>query len=172
MQCFLDSTFFQKHPVDLSKVCKIFRVSRNGYYSWLARQKDTDKIRVKREKRDKLKNHMREIIRKLGYVPGARTFREEFYRGYQIVVSRAECRELMEEMNLVANKPKKDAYKHQAVHDHEYAVPADNLVNRNFYVGPRKVILTDITYLYYGMTRNHAFSRTLILASCWDSHAA
>ena len=174
MQCFLDSTFFQKHPVDLSKVCKIFRVSRNGYYSWLARQKDTDKIRVKREKRDKLKNHMREIIRKLGYVPGARTFREEFYRGYQIVVSRAECRELMEEMNLVANKPKKDAYKHQAVHDHEYAVPAENLVNRNFYVGPRKVILTDITYLYYGLTRNpfylcvfkDAYTRELLGFAC------
>lgn len=150
----MDGAYFQKHPMDLSNVCKLFRVSRNGYYAWLARQKDTTRQKEKQKKRDKLKEHMREIVRKLGYVPGARTFVEEFYRGYQLVVSRVLCGELMEEMNLVANKPKKDAYKHQAVHDHEYAVPADNLVQRNFYIGPRKVILTDITYLYYGLTRN------------------
>lgn len=110
MQCFLDGTYYQKHPMNLSRVCKIFRVSRNGYYAWLERQKDTEKRRAKQEERDRLKERMREIIQKLGYVPGARAFREEFYRCYQISVSRVECRELMEEMNLVANKPKKDAY--------------------------------------------------------------
>jgi len=62
----------------------------------------------------------------------------------------------MKTMNLVANRPKKDAYKHQATHDHEYAAPA-NMVKRDFYIGPRKVILTDITYLYYGPARTPVY---------------
>ena len=55
-------------------------------------------------------------------------------------------------MNLTANCPKKDPYNHQAAHDHACASP-ENKVNQNFYIGPRRVILTDITYLYYGLHR-------------------
>lgn len=58
----------------------------------------------------------------------------------------------MRKMGLIAKKPKKDAYKHQATHDHECASP-DNPVNQNFYLGVRRVILTDITYLYFGRFR-------------------
>lgn len=58
----------------------------------------------------------------------------------------------MKEMNLVANRPRKDAYKNQATHNHEYSSPK-NAVKQNFSVGPRRVILTDITYLYYGPVR-------------------
>ena len=62
----------------------------------------------------------------------------------------------MTSMNLVANRPKKDAYKHQATHGHEYAAPL-NAVKQDFYIGPRKVILTDITYLYYGPARTPVY---------------
>ena len=59
-------------------------------------------------------------------------------------------------MNLVANRSKKDAYKHQATHNHEYAAPL-NVVKQDFYIGPRKIILTDITYLYYGPARTPVY---------------
>ena len=153
MQCHLDSTYYQSHMMDIEKVCRMFRVSKSGYYGWLNRQKDTDQLAEEERLRNEMKEQVREIIRKLGYVPGTRTLRMHFLRTYNRQVSRKTCRNLMQEMNLVANKPKKDAYKHQATHDHEYAVPAYNLVDRNFYIGPRKVILTDITYLYYGLYR-------------------
>ena len=59
----------------------------------------------------------------------------------------------MKKMNLVANRPKKDAYKGQATHDHRCAAP-ENKVKQEFYIGPRKVVLTDITYFYYGRYRS------------------
>jgi transposase InsO family protein len=78
-------------------------------------------------------------------------------------------------MHITANRPKKDAYKHMATHDHECAAPA-NAVNQNFFIGPRKVILTDITYFYYGIARTpiylcvfrDAYTKQ-ILGSCVDS---
>lgn len=99
---------------------------------------------------------MRLIIHKFGFVPGKRTFHTALWREYSLNVSVKHCQKLMKKMNLVAARPLKDAYKHQATHNHECAAPA-NLVQQNFYIGPRKVILTDITYLYYGPNRTTAY---------------
>lgn len=58
----------------------------------------------------------------------------------------------MKEMRITAYVPHKDAYKGQATHFH----PCDarqNYVDRDFGDRPRKVILTDITNLYYGSNR-------------------
>ncbi len=143
----------KKDGLSVTQCLCMFGVSRSGYYSWAQRQKDTNGSRAaKQESRNELKEKFRKIVRKLGFVPGKRTFQTYMWRDFNISISVKRCRTLMREMNLVANKPKKDAYKHQATHDHEYASP-ENRVNQNFYVGPRKVILTDITYLYYGFAR-------------------
>ena len=153
MQLFIDSTYYQTHMMDMTLVCRLFGVSRSGYYAWLTRQRDTETKRKKAESEDDLKEKVRQIIRKIGFVPGARTLKVHFWRRFALNVGRKKCGQLLSDMHLVANRPFKDAYKHQATHDHPYASPADNLVNRNFYIGPRKVILTDITYLYYGQYR-------------------
>ena len=143
----------KKDGLSATQCLCMFGVSRSGYYSWAQRQKDTNGSRAaKQESRNELKEKFRKIVRKLGFVPGKRTFQTYMWRDFNISISVKRCRTLMREMNLVANKPKKDAYKHQATHDHEYASP-ENRVNQNFYIGPRKVILTDITYLYYGFAR-------------------
>ena len=55
-------------------------------------------------------------------------------------------------MGLEAYRPKKDAYKKMALHNHECLAPAD-LVQKDFRIWPRTVILTDITYFYYGMNK-------------------
>ena len=153
MQAFIDSSYYRSHMLDITVVCSIFGVSRSGYYAWLSRQKDTEAKRKKEENENSLKETVRKIIQKISFVPGARTLKVYFWRLYKLNVSRRKCGTLMSEMHLVANLPLKDAYKHQATHDHPYAAPADNLVDRNFYIGPRKVILTDITYLYFGPQR-------------------
>ena len=143
----------KKDGLSATQCLCMFGVSRSGYYSWAQRQKDTNGSRAaKQESRNELKEKFRKIVRKLGFVPGKRTFQTYMWRDFNISISVKRCRTLMREMNLVANKPKKDAYKHQATHDHECASP-ENRVNQNFYIGPRKVILTDITYLYYGFAR-------------------
>ena len=136
---------------------RIFGCSRSGYNSWRERQKDKDGKRAAKEAEDqRIMECMREIIHKRGFVPGKRTFRNELWRDYQEFVSVKRCAKLMRKMSIVANQPKKDAYKHMATHDHECASPA-NGVNQNFFIGPRKVILTDITYFYYGVCRTPVY---------------
>lgn len=135
----------------------MFGVSRSGYYSWVGRRKDADGSRAaKQENVNKLKEKFRQIVRKLGYVPGKRTFQTYLWREFHVNISVKRCRKIMKSMNLVANRPRKDAYKHQATHDHEYASPK-NAVKQDFYIGPRKVVLTDITYLYYGPVRTPVY---------------
>ena len=152
MQNYLNSESYRAHPMDISGVCRIFHVSTSGYYGWLKRLKE-QKAHPDDSDLD-LKNEILQIIRRLSYVPGARTLRTFLRRDYGRDVGRKLCRRLLAEMNLTANRPVKDPYKHQASHDHEYAVPASNAVDRCFAVGPRKIILTDITYLYYGFSRS------------------
>lgn len=133
---------------------KIFGASESGYYAWLGRQADKD---GKRAARQASRNHVKEMIRaivrsKNGFVPGKRTFKTEIFRRYGETVNTKRIRSVMREMNLYATKPCRDAYKHQASHNHPCAAPA-NLVCQDFFIGPRRVIVTDITYLYYGRTR-------------------
>ena len=62
----------------------------------------------------------------------------------------------MKEMNLYATVSKKDAYHGHAVYDHDHmAFP--NFVDRNFKVGPMMIVLTDITYIYYGRNRQVSY---------------
>lgn len=132
---------------------KMFGCSKSGYHAWLTRMKDKDGKRAARlAEEQEIMEHFRKIIAKYGYIPGKRTFHTEMWRMFEKNVSVKRCAKIMKKMNLVPNRPKKDAYKHQATHDHECAAP-ENKVNQNFYIGPRRVILTDITYLYYGAQR-------------------
>lgn len=131
----------------------MFGCSRSGYYAWLRRQSKPNPNKLEQQKEDnEIKECMRQICKKLGYVPGKRGFRTYLWRDHNKNVSIKRCRRLMREMNLIAKKSKKDAYKHQATHNHECDCPP-NPVNQNFYLGVRQVALTDITYLYYGKSR-------------------
>ena len=154
--------FYQKQKelengMTQAQCLQIFGCSRSGYNSWKERQKDKDgKRAAKAAAEQKIMELMKKIIQKRGYVPGKRTFRTELWRDYDEHVSVKKCAKLMAKMHIAANRPKKDAYKHMATHDHECASPK-NAVNQNFFTGPRKVILTDITYLYYGLRRIPAY---------------
>lgn len=98
----------------------------------------------------------KEIIATLGHVPGKRTFKIHMWRRYGIILSVKKCKKIMYLMHLVPTLPKKDAYKGQATHFHECAC-AYNYVNQDFKIGPRRVILTDITYLFYGLNKDRCY---------------
>ena len=144
----------KENGYNLTQCLTIFGCSKSGYFAWKARMEDKDGKRAKKwaEERE-IMDQFTQIIAKYGYVPGKRTFHTEMWRMFDMHVSVKYCKKIMMKMNLVPNRPKKDAYKHQATHDHECASPA-NKVNQDFYKGPRRVILTDITYLYYGLNRS------------------
>lgn len=133
-----------------SDVFNMFHVSKSGYYGWRNRQTREEDGRQMED--EYIMECFRKTIRKIGYVPGKRSFRTYMWRDYGISLSVKKCRAIMEMMHLKANRPKKDAYKHQATHCHPCAA-LPNLVDRKFKLGPRMIILTDITYLYYGPAR-------------------
>ena len=136
-----------------TKCFQMMKVSSSGYYSWLNTKEDRKRRKEdKRKENNKIKEKMKAIIAKIGHVPGKRTFKLYLARDYGIYISIKKCRKLMMSMHLVAAMPKKDAYKGQAKHFHE-ACALQNHVQQDFKIGPRQVILTDITYLYYGLHR-------------------
>ncbi len=139
---------------NISQCLHMFGVSDSGYYAWKGRRDDIfGKQAGKKAERDAIKEFMRRIIiARNGVVPGKRTFRVELFRRYGRTVNTKKIAALMSEMNIQAQMPHKDAYKHQASHNHVCAAPP-NAVNQNFFIAPRRVVLSDITYLYYGEYR-------------------
>jgi len=152
---FLEKQKRKENGYTATQCFKMFGVSDSGYYAWKARQLDKDgKQAAKRRERNDIKEKMRQVvIARNGVIPGKRTFRAELFRRYGLTVNVKRIASLMKEMHLVAQRPHKDAYKHQASHNHVCAAPA-NEVDQDFFIGPRRVILTDITYLYYGPYRD------------------
>ena len=140
-----------------TRVFKLFGVSSTGYYNYVARREDRDgKQAARKQDESHVIQCFKKIIKTLGFVPGKRTFRRHMFRrfNYNISVSRASA--IMKKMQITAQLPKKDAYKGQATHHHE-CMAKPNLVNRNFKLGVRQVILTDITYIHYGYSRTPAY---------------
>lgn len=152
---FINKQKSMENGYNTTQCLKMFKVSDSGYYAWRGRQKDVNGKRAKKKaERDSIKEKMIQIIRaRHGVVPGKRIFRVELFRRYGLSINVKRIVSLMREMNLLAQRPHKDAYKHQASHNHVCAAPA-NAVNQDFFIGPRRVILTDITYLYYGEYRS------------------
>ena len=138
-----------------SSCLRMFGVSKSGYYAWVGRQEDRNGSRAQKEhyERDIMGKMRQIVVARNGIIPGKRTFRVELFRRFGITVNVKRIARLMKRMNLVAQVPHKDAYKHQATHNHVCAAPP-NAVGQDFFVGPRQVILTDITYLYYGPERS------------------
>ena len=131
-------------------MCKVSRSSFQQRKK--SRLQEEKRLAEKKKANDELKELLRKISKKLGYVPGERGFKVFLWRDFGINVGRKLIRRLMNEMHIFASTPKKDAYKGMAKHDHPCTAP-DNLVNQNFRIAPRKIICTDITYLYFGVLR-------------------
>ena len=143
---FIISQKEKENGYSVSQCLRMFGVSSSGYYAYVGRMEDRNGKRAEKEKEEAdLMEKMRQVVlRRQGIIPGKRTFREYLFRMYGMTVNVKHIARLMKKMNLVSQRPHKDAYKHRAGHDHVCAAPA-NLLDRRFFIGPRKVILTDIT---------------------------
>lgn len=131
----------------VSDLCRTAGVSRSGYYNWL-HSADT---RKKKEAAD-LEDFqlILDAYRFRGYDKGARGIQMRLlHLTPPVVMNIKKIRRLMNKYGLFCPVRKANPYRRMAKALRTNHV-ADNLVNREFEDhGPRKVLLTDITYIPY-----------------------
>lgn len=133
------------NELSISFLCEIADVSRSGYYAWVK----AAPARQNRDDQDKADfSLILEAYRFRGYAKGARGIHMRLlHQG--IIMNVKKIRRLMSKYNLFCPIRKVNPYRRmaQALKTSNYA---PNIVNRDFHSkGARKILLTDITYLFY-----------------------
>lgn len=126
-------------------MCELTHVSRSGYYNWVR----CANARCNRELRDEADFALiLEAYNYRGYAKGARgIYMRLLHKGIRMNLKK--IRRLMRKYNLFCPIRKANPYRRMAKAIRTNAV-ADNCVNREFRKhGPRKILLTDITYIPY-----------------------
>ena len=130
---------------NVRELCQIAGVSRSGYYSWLA---SADK-RAEKEARDQQDFELiLEAYQFRGYAKGIRSIHMRLlHMDPPVLMNTKKIQRLMRKYGLVCPIRKANPYRRMAKALKTDAV-AENLLNREFREhGPRKVLLTDITYI-------------------------
>lgn len=134
--------------LNISWLCEIAGVSRSGYYSWINRK---NTINLKEEQDRKDFESILEAYKHRGYSKGAKSIHMVLlHKG--ILMNIKKIRRLMKKFKLFCPIRKANPYRRMAKAIKTDSI-AKNEVNRNFRQEPRKVILTDITYLFYARGR-------------------
>ena len=130
---------------NIKELCQIAGVSRSGYYNWLA----SEDFRNEREARDKRDFELiLEAYSYRGYDKGIRGIHMRLlHMSPPVLMNTKKIQRLMRKYGLVCPIRKANPYRRMAKALKTDAV-AENLLNREFREhGPRKVLLTDITYI-------------------------
>ena len=133
--------------LNITTLCAIAGVSRSGYYNWLK----SAPMREAREERDRRDFQLiLEAYKYRGYSKGARSIHMRLLHLKPCVqMNVKKIRRLMKQYNLRCPIRKANPYRRMAAALRGSTV-APNLLNRQFRAfGARKVLLTDITYLFY-----------------------
>ena len=133
--------------LNVSMLCDIAGVSRSGYYRWL---KAAD-VREAKEQQDR--EDFEKILKaynQRGYSKGARgIYMCMVHWNPAVVMNMKKIRRLMKKYNLFCPIRQANPYRRMAKAIKTNSV-AENILNREFTKhGPRKVLLTDITYIPY-----------------------
>lgn len=168
-----DTLSQSKNKLSVASLCKIAGVSRSGYYNWLK----AEETRRSREEQDRIDfdlilaaYHFR------GYKKGARSiYMRLLHQDPPVRMNVKKIRRLMNKFGLVC--PIRRANPHRRMlKAMQTSNVAENLLNRDFTeFGPRKVLLTDITYIpcnggfFYLSTILDAFTRQVLAYALSDS---
>ena len=130
----------------ISKMCEIAGVSRSGYYNWCAAE-ETRRDRDEADRKDF--DLILEAYKYRGYAKGARSIHMRLLHNPGIIMNVKKVRRLMHKYNLVCPIRKANPYR-QLAKALATNIVAPNVVNREFKRRAREVLLTDITYLFFG----------------------
>ncbi|WP_139376851.1 IS3 family transposase [Halobacillus salinus] len=126
--------------------CEVARVSRSGYYNWL----NSEDARRTQERNDEADYEILKKVfdRRQGKI-GALSIKMMLENDEHIVMNHKRIRRIMKKYNLICTIRRANPYKKiaQATQEHQ---TCDNKLERHFdHEEPQRVLLTDITYLYY-----------------------
>ena len=133
----------------ITHLCEISGVSRSGYYNYF-----NDKSKVTRDILDRADELVRDNILKAynfkGRKKGARQIKMTLEGEFGIVYNLKRIRRVMKKYNIICPIRKANPYRRMMKATREHSV-LPNSLKRNFKQDiPGKVLLTDITYLFYG----------------------
>ena len=133
----------------ITHLCKVSGVSRSGYYNYF-----TDKSKINRDTLDRADELVRDNILKAynfkGRKKGARQIKMTLEGQFRIVYNLKRIRRVMKKYNIICPIRKANPYRRMMKATKEHSV-LPNSLKRNFKQDiPGKVLLTDITYLFYG----------------------
>lgn len=136
----------ENNVLTVSRLCEIAGVSRSGYYAWI----NSAPRREAKEEQDKRDfERIVEAYRFRGYAKGARGIYMRLLHTPEGVMNLKKIRRLMNKYGLKCPFRKPNPYR-QMQRDMMTNNRFPNVVNREFLqAGMRKVLLTDITYLFY-----------------------
>lgn len=128
-------------------LCEKAGVSSSGYYAW----QKAEKVRIERLESDwKDYELIKEIFDEKKGKAGALTIKMILENDKGVVMNHKKIRRVMKIFNLVAKIRQTNPYRKMAKANQEHKT-LPNLLDRQFDQGePGKVLLTDITYVYYG----------------------
>jgi transposase InsO family protein len=135
-----------KHMVKY--LCEIAGVSRSGYYNYFSMRSQEQ-----RKQKDAKDEVVKEIILKAfnfkGRKKGARQIKMTLAGQFSVVYNLKRIRRIMKKYGIICPIRKANPYRRMMKATQEHRV-VPNLLNREFKQGiPGKVLLTDITYLFY-----------------------
>ena len=131
--------------LSVKMLCEIAGVSRSGYYNWV----HSAEKRAEKEARDRADfERILEAYNFRGYEKGAQGIHMRLlHENPPVVMNVKKIRRLMKKYGLVCHIRKANPYRRRAREIKTNHV-AENLVKREFENhGPRKILLTDITYI-------------------------
>lgn len=132
-----------------SYLCMISGVSRSGYYNYFSLK--SQKAREERNAKDELDRDI--ILKAFNFKrrkKGARQIKMTLQGQFGIVYNLKRIRRIMKKYDIVCPIRKANPYRRMMKATQEHRV-LPNLLNRQFKQNtPGKVLLTDITYLFYG----------------------
>lgn len=132
---------------NVRELCRIAGVSRSGYYNWLASEAKRNEMEAKDRKDFDL---ILEAYNFRGYNKGIRGIHMRLlHMNPPVLMNTKKIQRLMHKYNLKCPIRKANPYRRMAKEMRTDMI-ADNILNREFKEhGPRKVLLTDITYIPY-----------------------
>ena len=134
--------------LNITWLCEIAGVSRSGYYRWLS----AEPVRFAQELADREAfEQILDAYNHRGYAKGVRGIHMTLlHHSPPILMNLKKIRRLMRKYRLECPIRKVNPYKKMLREMHSDRVE-DNIVNREFTEhGPRKILLTDITYIRRG----------------------